>query len=65
MTDAMNRFALENVKYEHSQKNTLRVQKLKNPKTTNLVMSVLNIFQIIFRLLKHACKDCSSRKVPN
>lgn len=31
MTDAMNRFALENVKYEHSQKHMLRVQTLKKP----------------------------------
>lgn len=61
----MNRFALENVKYEHSQKHMLRVQTLKKKQKNNLVMSVLNIFQIIFRLLKHACEDCSSRKVPN
>lgn len=62
MTDAMNRLVPENVEYEHSQKHMLHVQAFKKQ---NLIMSVLNIFQIIFRLLQYTYKDCSSRKVPD
>lgn len=48
MTDAMNRFVLENAEYEHSQKHMLHVQAFKKQ---NLIMSAWNIFEIIFRLL--------------
>lgn len=51
MTDTMNRFALESVRYEHSQKHMFHIQTFRKQNKTKkqLIMSVLhlNIFQII------------------